>query len=240
MPWSLAVGRQSVTAQAQVQSVWDLWWTNGSLWQHRLKFSSCGIYGGQTAVCDSTGSSSVRVGFMVDKRQSVTAQAQVQFVWDLWWTKWHWKWFFSECFGFPPSVLFYQCLSLGTDACTHISHYSLTDMSPNAVQSDPLTVPFSRTPIVSSLGVFRFSQTRRSLFGLLCGAGWLLTDVSPHRICHIFQGYNVLVWAKVLLGMSWKLIGKQRYKMSPLFLNLGTRRREGNNFTLSSRTPCTH
>jgi len=31
-----------------------------------------------------------------------------QSVWDMWWTEWHWTRFFSECFDFSLSVLFYQ------------------------------------------------------------------------------------------------------------------------------------
>jgi hypothetical protein len=27
-----------------------------------------------------------------------------QSMWDMWWTKWHWDRFFSEFFGFPPSI----------------------------------------------------------------------------------------------------------------------------------------
>jgi hypothetical protein len=30
-------------------------------------------------------------------------------MWNLWWTKWHWDRFFSEYFGFPLSISFYQC-----------------------------------------------------------------------------------------------------------------------------------
>jgi hypothetical protein len=30
-------------------------------------------------------------------------------MWDLWGTKWHWDRFFSEYFGFPPSVSFHWC-----------------------------------------------------------------------------------------------------------------------------------
>jgi hypothetical protein len=29
-------------------------------------------------------------------------------VWDLWWTKWHWDRFHSECFGFHLSILFHH------------------------------------------------------------------------------------------------------------------------------------
>jgi hypothetical protein len=35
-----------------------------------------------------------------------------QFVWDLWWTKWHWDRFFSEYFGFALSVSFHKCSTL--------------------------------------------------------------------------------------------------------------------------------
>jgi hypothetical protein len=31
-----------------------------------------------------------------------------QFMWDLWWTKWHWDRFFPEYFGFTPSVSFHR------------------------------------------------------------------------------------------------------------------------------------
>jgi hypothetical protein len=30
-------------------------------------------------------------------------------MWDLWWTKWHWEGFCSECFVFPRSVPSHQC-----------------------------------------------------------------------------------------------------------------------------------
>jgi hypothetical protein len=39
-----------------------------------------------------------------------------QFMWDLWWTKWHWDRFFSESFGFPLSVSFHRC-----SIFTHVS-----------------------------------------------------------------------------------------------------------------------
>jgi hypothetical protein len=29
-------------------------------------------------------------------------------VWDFWWIKWHWDRVSSECFGFPPSLIFRQ------------------------------------------------------------------------------------------------------------------------------------
>jgi hypothetical protein len=32
-----------------------------------------------------------------------------QFMWDLWWTKWHWDILFSESFGFLLSVSFHRC-----------------------------------------------------------------------------------------------------------------------------------
>jgi hypothetical protein len=32
-----------------------------------------------------------------------------QFMWDLWWTKWHWNRFPPECFGFPLSLSFLRC-----------------------------------------------------------------------------------------------------------------------------------
>jgi len=51
-------------------------------------------------------------------------------------------------------------------------------------------------------------------FGPLCSAGWILSDVSQHRICHIFHGYSVLVWSQVFLGMSRRHTGKQGYKIS--------------------------
>jgi hypothetical protein len=48
---------------------------------------------------------------------------------------------------------------------------------------------------------------------VLCSLGWLLADVSPHRICHIFQGHNVLVLAS-FLGHVMKTFGEQGYKIS--------------------------
>jgi hypothetical protein len=32
-----------------------------------------------------------------------------QFMWDLWWTKWHWDRVFSQRFDFPLSISFHQC-----------------------------------------------------------------------------------------------------------------------------------
>jgi hypothetical protein len=32
-----------------------------------------------------------------------------EFMWDLWWTNWHWDMFFSEYFGFPLSISFHRC-----------------------------------------------------------------------------------------------------------------------------------
>jgi hypothetical protein len=46
-------------------------------------------------------------------RRPLTAEARVrsrgQFMWDLWWTKWHWDRFFPEYFGFFLSISFHQC-----------------------------------------------------------------------------------------------------------------------------------
>jgi hypothetical protein len=43
------------------------------------------------------------------RRLPLTAQARVQSWWVLWRTKWRWDWFFSQYFGFPPSLPFHQC-----------------------------------------------------------------------------------------------------------------------------------
>jgi hypothetical protein len=53
-------------------------------------------------------------------RRPLTAEGRLgscpgQSLWDLWWTKWHWDWVFSE-FGFPLSVSFrhgspYTCVT---------------------------------------------------------------------------------------------------------------------------------
>jgi hypothetical protein len=32
-----------------------------------------------------------------------------QFMWNLWWAKWHWDRFFPEFFGFPLSISFHRC-----------------------------------------------------------------------------------------------------------------------------------
>jgi hypothetical protein len=50
-----------------------------------------------------------------------------QFMWDLWWTKWHWERFFPEYFGFSLSISFHRCsitwknekkLSSSSQCCT--------------------------------------------------------------------------------------------------------------------------
>jgi hypothetical protein len=40
----------------------------------------------------------------VASRRLLTAEARVQSMWDLWWTKWHWDRFLAEFFGFPLSI----------------------------------------------------------------------------------------------------------------------------------------
>jgi hypothetical protein len=44
-----------------------------------------------------------------------------QFLWDFWWTMWHWDRLFSKYFGFPPSVSFHRCSSTWKNKKTHVS-----------------------------------------------------------------------------------------------------------------------